>query len=621
MEPEKKNIGRKPEERSTTDTRRVSTRGDRRGGPLANKPLKSVNYTRILKTGLKRKEEVDIPPLKDGDIRILILGGVEEIGVNMSAIEYKDTIIIVDCGFIFSIPELPGINYLLPNTKYLEDNKHKIKGMVLTHGHLDHIGAIPFLIERLGYPPIYSRRLTNTMVEKRQRENQNVKPLKYNEIEMNSRITFDENLSASFFAVTHTIPDSMGIIFETKLGDVVFTGDLKVEHKDGVVLDEEYKEFKTFKDRKVLLVLADSTNAERPGFSVPENRVIETIDELFSTIKGRIIMGSFASQIERNIKMIKLAEKYGRKVVIEGRSMKDNLRMAIDLGLLKIGKNHLIPVEEVNDYPPEKIVAFVTGSQGEEYSALWRMAKKQHNYIKLNKRDTIIFSSSVIPGNERSIQTLKDKLSRQDSAIITYQTSDVHSSGHAGKEELRWIHQQINARFLVPLHGYHYMLTAHAALLKELGMSEDNIILPSNGSIIEIREEGKKIVHLKHKMPSAFKVVDGNAIGEIQELVVRDRKLLAKDGIFVVIVLVNRRTKKVKKSPDIISRGFIYVKEEQELLQKIRLNTRRTTERSIANVRMINIEELKKTITKEVSSTLFHETNKKPIVIPVIFII
>ncbi|MBX4215722.1 ribonuclease J, partial [Candidatus Parcubacteria bacterium] len=416
------------------------------------------------------------------NIRIIHLGGVEEVGRNMSLIEYKDTIIVVDCGFMFSEDSTPGIDYILPNTKYLEERKGKVKALIITHGHLDHIGAIPYVMERIGNPPLYTRQFTSYMIKKRQEEFPQAPALDMRIVEKNERVHIGD-LSISFFGVSHSIPDAMGIIVETPYGDIVHTGDLRLDHAEGEVSEMEGIVYDEFKDRNVLLLQADSTNAENPGFSISEKLVQHNIEAIIRDAKNRLIVSTFASQVERMLKMIDLAEKYGRKVVVEGRSMKSNIEVAKAAGLLKAKPGTLIDVAEMANYPENKIMALVTGAQGEEFAALMRISNKTHKYIKLTPKDTILMSSSVIPGNEREVQRLKDNLSRQGAHIIHYKTSDVHSSGHANAEELAWIHAKIHPKYFIPIHGYHYMLRVHADIAKRI-VAEGNTLIPDNGMII-----------------------------------------------------------------------------------------------------------------------------------------
>ncbi len=562
-------------------------------------------------------EEVVIPPLAPDTVRIVPLGGVEEVGRNMTLVEYGNDIVIVDCGFQFSTEETPGVDFILPNTKYLEDRKEKVRALIVTHGHLDHIGGIPYIMERIGNPPIYSRKLTTLMIKKRQEEFAHLKQPTVIEVEKNETLKIG-GLSVRFFSVTHTIPDSMGVIIETPHGAIVHTGDLKLDHDDGVPSDKELQEYSIFKDMKVLLLVSDSTNVEKPGFSVPEKKVFETLEGFIRDIKGRIIIGTFSSQLERIMKIIEFGEKHGRKVVIEGRSMKTNVEIIKQIGMLKTKKGTLIGIEEMDSYPKEKILILATGAQGDDFAALMRTANQEHKYLKIQKEDTIILSSSVIPGNERAVQKLKDNLSRQGARIVHYQVSDVHSSGHANRDETAWIHKAINPRFFMPAHGHHYMLRVHAEIAKTNGMKEEHVVIPDNGSVIEIREKGEKIVKLKEKAPSNIRMVDGFSIGNMQEVVIRDRKSLSEDGMFVAIAIVNMRSGKLRKSPDIISRGFVYLRESQQLLQETRLIIKKTVEETATGQNPINFDAVRNRVTDAVSLYLFQKTNKRPIVIPVL---
>jgi ribonuclease J len=562
-------------------------------------------------------EEKPIPPLEPGNIRIIPLGGVEEIGRNMTAVEFGDDIVIVDCGFQFREDDTPGIDYILPNTKYLEDRQDKIRAMFITHGHLDHIGGIPYIIDRIGYPPVYTRELTSVMIKKRQEEFPNLKPLDMQLVEKEETVRVG-NLRVKFFSVYHTIPDSMGIVIETPYGDLVFTGDLRLDHVDGVPTETEEKEFAFFADRKVLFLGADSTNVERPGFSLPERIVRKNLDEIIATTPGRLIIGTFSSQLERLMRIIEQAEKVGRKILIEGRSMKVNIEIVKHLGLLKVNEKTFIDAAQLEQLPDSKIMILATGAQGDEFAALMRVAMKTHKYVKIKKGDTIVLSSSIVPGNERSVQKLKDNLSRQGARIIHRDTMDVHASGHANRDETFWIHQKINPRFFMPMHGYHYMLRVHADIAKACGRSEDEIIIPDNSSVIEIQEEGTKIVRLKESAPAGLRLVDGFAIGDIQEVVIRDRTVLAQEGMFVIIATVNPKTGKLRKSPDIISRGFVYLRESQELLQQARIIVKKTIEDGTKNQQPVNFDYVKNEVTDAVARFLFEKTNKRPIVIPVV---
>ncbi len=566
------------------------------------------------------KRAEDVIPSAGDNIRIIPLGGVEEIGKNMSLIEYKDTIIVIDIGFQFKDDDTPGVDYILPNTKYLEDRKDKIKAVFITHGHLDHIGGIPYVMDRIGNPPLYTRALTSIMIKKRQEEFPHIPALDIKVVEKEDTITVG-SLKVRFFNVTHTIPDSMGLIIDTPYGCLVAPGDIKLDHVDGVPTEAEEKEFGKFKDEKVLLLMMDSTNVDNPGFSTPERLVHEGLDNIIKNTKSRLIVGTFASQLERVMKIIMIAEQYGKKVVVEGRSMKNNIEIVLNMGMLKVKKDTIITSTEMENYPPDKIIVLATGAQGDEFAALMRMSTKTHKYCRITPRDTVLLSSSIFPGNEKAVQKLKDNLARQGAKIIHYRTSDVyiHSTGHGNKGELEWIHKKVGAKYFIPIHGNHYMLRVHEDLaVSTIGMSKENIIVPDNGSIIEIQEEGNKFVRLKEQAPAGQMIVDGFSIGDVQEMVIRDRKMLAQDGIFLIVVSINTKTGKLKKSPDIISRGFVYLRESQDLLNQARLIIKKTAEDSTKGMNPINFDFVKSQLADDIGRFLFQKTAKRPIVIPVV---
>lgn len=561
------------------------------------------------------KKKVTIPSPGE-NLRIVPLGGVEEIGKNMTAIEYKDDIIIVDAGFQFSEAETPGVDYIIPDVTYLEERKDKIRAIFITHGHYDHIGAIPYVMSRIGNPPIYSRAFGAAIIKKRQTEFPDAPELKMHVVEGDETIKAGEHFKVQFFTITHAIPDSMGLIIGTPIGDIAFIEDIRIDHKDGEPTKEEQDHWKYFKDRDILLMTLDSTSIEKPGFSLPEREAIENVEEIIKTVPGRLIIGTFASQVERVMQFIKIADKYNKKVVIDGRSMKTNVEIVKELKLMKL--TNLIPIDEMESYPPDKIVVIATGAQGEQYSVFDRIANKNHKYIRLTTRDTVLFSSSIIPGNDRSVEKLKDNLYRQEARIITYVDADVHSSGHGSRGELAWIHQQVNYRFFVPLHGHHYRLRIHAEVAEGLGTPKKNIVIPDDGSIIEITPDGEHISILKERAPSDAVMVDGFSISGQQEVVIRDRQVLAEDGIVVIVASIDPRGGKLRKSPDIIARGFVYVRESQQLFDETRAIVKRTVENTVKGMRPINFDVVKATVTDEVRKHLFQRTAKSPMVIPVI---
>ena len=566
---------------------------------------------------LRKPSEDGIPPLPAGTIRIIPLGGVEQVGRNMTVIEFENDILVIDAGIQFATEETPGVDFILPNTKYLEARKEKIRGLIVTHGHLDHIGGIPYVMERLGNPPIYCREFGALLIKKRHSEFPHLPPLDIKIVKKEEgAVPIGNSLKIRFFGLTHSIPDSTGVIIETPFGDIVNTGDVRVDNLNGIPTGKEIEQYGFFKDRKILMLTMDSTGIEKPGWSLSEDIVIETIDKLVKDAPARILIATFASQVERIMSFIEMARKYQRKVVIEGRSMKNNIEIIKHLGLTDA--NHVILVEDMDKYPPHKIMILATGAQGEEFAALMRMSNKSHKYIKLQKSDTIILSSSVIPGNEASVTTLKDNLYRHNAKVITYLDTDVHTSGHGKRAELEWIHRQIPYKFFMPIHGHHYMLKMHAELSASIGTPRENITVPDNGTVVEIFGEGKNLRILKEKAPSGPMMVDGFAIGDIQEVVIRDRQMLAQDGMFVIIASINSATGKLKKSPDIISRGFVYLRESQDLLHQTRIIIKKTIEDATEGMNPINFEYVKTVLTDNVSRYLFQQTAKRPIVIPVL---
>lgn len=565
------------------------------------------------------KKEIEIPPLAPGDIRIIPIGGTEQIGQNMTLVEYKDQIVVIDAGIQFRGEDTPGIQYIIPDTGYLADRKDKVKALVITHGHLDHIGSIPYVMESLGNPPIYTCEFGALLIKKRQEEFPHLPALDIRIVANGEgSIRLSEDLKVTFFGLTHSIPDSTGVIIETPHGDIVSTGDVRVENIDGVPVAAEVDQYKkVFTNRNVLLMTMDSTGIPVPGWSDAESIVVRTIDEIIRDNKGRIFVGTFASQVERIIEIIKSAKRYERYVVVEGRSMRANVGIVEQLRLTEL--DHVIPVEDMHKYPPNKIVILATGSQGEQYALLDRVANGIHKFIKLSPHDTIIFSSSMIPGNERAIEGLKDRLYKLDPKVITYTDTQVHSSGHGRRSELQWIHSQIDYRFFMPIHGSHYRLKMHRDMIvNEMGFATENIVVPENGAIIEIRENGTKLVKLEARASHNLTIIDGNYVGPAHQVVLRDRKTLSEEGIFTIIVTLDQRTHALKKSPDINSRGFIYLRDNQDLLHKVRGLAKKIVEAQIAEDKHLDISNLKDVLGDKVQKFLFQKTGKKPIVTAVI---
>jgi len=560
-----------------------------------------------------------IPEITDEDtVRIIPVSGVEEIGRNMNIIETKDDIIIVDAGFQFVNEEsnAPGINYILPNTQYLEERKHKIRALVVTHGHLDHIGGIPFIMERIGNPPIYTQYLTSLMILKRQEEFPHMDKVEMNVIKEGETFTVGKTRIKTF-RVTHSIPDAMGVCVETKHGDVVVTGDIKLVNEGGKVVVEERESWEKIGLNNNLALLCDSTNADRAGFSASESLVFETLENIIRNVKGRLIVGTFASQFDRLTNIIRVCEEQNKKVVLEGRSIKTNIDIALTAKLLEVRPGTIINAGDMNDYPADKLVILTTGAQGEKFAALMRMATDKHKFVTLSERDTVVLSSSVIPGNEIAVQILKDNIYRKNVKIINYQGSHVHSSGHGNAGELVWVHQTIKPKFLVPVHGHHFHLKNHYHAAIENGFPKENITVPDNGSIIDIKN-GTEMVVQPMKIPNELVMVDGFTVGTRQEVVLRDRLSLSEDGMFVIIATINPKNGKLRKSPDIISRGFVYLRENQQLLSEARVLIKKTVEKQTEGMNPLDLEIVKEELTDVVSGFLMQKTQKSPMVIPVL---
>lgn len=561
-----------------------------------------------------RKKSDVIPPLTPGDVRIIVIGGVEKVGsINMTAIEYKDEIVVIDAGFQFADDETPGVDFMIPNTRYLEERKHMIKAMIITHGHLDHIGGLSLVMESIGNPPVYTMEFGAMLIKKRHEEYPDLPELDIHIVDAEDQtLPISNELKVRFFGVTHSIPDSTGIIIETPVGELVFMGDVRVENFDGIPTDEEYKQYELFKNKEVLFMALESTGIPYPGWTISEKTVADTVDKIIRDTKGRILIATFASQMVRIISFLESARRYGRVVVIEGRAMKTNMAIAKHLNLTNL--DHVIDVEEMHKYPMHKVMMLVTGGQGEQYSILDRVSKGTHKYLKLEKTDTIVFSSSVIPGNEAAVDNLKDALYRKDPKIITYQDSEVHASGHGKRGELEWIHKQIKYRYFMPVHGNYARLMMHRDLVEGLGIKREQVIVPeSNGTIIEFRDHGNKMVVLPVTAPHETISVEGTRIGEVQDVVMRDRGLLSESGVFNVFAVIDEKTGKLKKSPDIFSRGFVYIRENQELFHKVRGLVKKTIEDRTLDPKY-NIEDLKEELIEKIERFLLQKTGKRPIV-------
>ncbi|MAZ56715.1 hypothetical protein CL653_02910 [bacterium] len=595
-------------------------RSSRRRSNHANKRRSKTSPALQHRLNLRDDKSPVLPEIADDDtIRLIPVSGVEEIGRNMIIFESKDDIVVIDAGFQFvgEGSNAPGIDYILPNTQYLEERKEKIRALVVTHGHLDHIGGIPFIMERIGNPPIYTQYLTSLMIKKRQEEFPHMDPLELNVVKEGDSFTVG-NTKIKTFPVTHSIPDAMGLSIETKYGNVIVTGDIRLSHENGDVVKAEKDAWQGIGKDNNLIMLADSTSAHKEGFSAPESQVFESLEKIIKDTNGRIIVGTFASQFERLIHIVKMCEKYGKFVVPEGRSIKSHIDIALTAKMLEVKPGVIISAETMEDYPADRIVILATGAQGEEFAALMRMATDKHKYITLNERDSLVLSSSVIPGNEVAVQKLRDNLYRKNVRIVNYKTEDnVHSSGHGSAGELNWVRQQVKPKYLVPVHGHHFHLKSHMFTAIDNGFPKENIFVPDNGNLIDVKKGSEVTIH-KAKAPTELIMVDGFTVGAKQEVVLRDRMSLSEDGMFVIIATINAKTGKLRKSPDIISRGFVYLRENQQLLSEARVLVKKTIEQQTKSMHPLDLDYLKDNLADTLTGFLMQKTHKAPMVIPVL---
>ena len=565
------------------------------------------------------KNDKDVPHKptenKVGGLKIIHFGGLGEVGRNMSAVQYDDEIILIDAGVRFPREDMPGIDFIIPNTGYLDDKKHMVKAMFFPHGHMDHIGALPFIRDRIGDPDIYAAPLTRAILVKRQDDFKFQKPLEINEIKAGDEVKVSDKLTVKVLRINHSIPDDLEIVIKTPAGTIVHTSDFKFDNTPVNDLPADIEEMKKLAEEGVLVLMSDSTGAEKEGHSLSEQQVTANLEKLFSEATGMIILGTFASLINRIQQIITIAEKFGKKVVFDGYSMKTNVEICKKLGYLKIKKGTQIGMEEVNSYPKDKVVACVTGAQGEGNAVLMRIANGEHRHLRTSKNDTYIFSSSVIPGNEVNVQFLKDQLYRNGAKVFNYQMLDVHTGGHGNKEDLREMIRLIKPKFMLPIHGQYSMMVNHGLMAQEEGIPEANVIIADNGTVINVEKE--KWWFDKMRAPSDYVFVDGLGIGDIGNVVLRDRQVLAEDGMFVVVVLIHSKTGTVRGSPDIISRGFIYLKENKELLSQVRKRIKFIVEGKGAH-QQPNLPFLKDQIRNQVGLFLFQKTERRPMVLPVL---
>ncbi len=556
---------------------------------------------------------------KPSVLRIIPLGGLEEIGRNMTLLEYEKDIIIIDAGLGFPEEDMPGVDYIIPNVEYLKDKRDRIRGLFITHGHYDHIGAIPYIIDKIGYPTIYATPLSKGIILKRQEDFPRMRKLHIETIEKDNPKTIELGpFKIDPFHVNHNIPDSVGLAIQTPIGQVIHSCDFKFDFSPVADKPANIARIVQLASRGTKLLLSDSTGAENPGHSISEKTIYENLEDIFENAKGRMIVSTFASLIGRIQQIIWLAEKFGRKIVVEGYSMRSNVALARELGYLEYQKHTIISPEEALQLSDDKVLILCTGAQGEDRAVLFRIVNKEHRYWRIQPGDTVIFSSSVVPGNERAVQNLKDALYRQGANVYHYKMMDIHASGHAYQEDLKLMINLVQPKFFMPIHGFFFMLRAHANLAESLGIPKENIVIASNGSVVEVSED--KIRLSPQRVPAGYVMVDGLGIGDVGEVVLRDRQTMAQDGMIVVIAVIDNAKGNLRQDPDIISRGFVYMRESKELLQEIKQRARHIVERGIKGVGTKNINEayIRNNLRDYLGEFIFQKTQRRPMILPVV---
>ena len=545
-------------------------------------------------------------------VKIIPLGGLNEIGKNMTAIEYKNDIVIIDCGLKFPDEDMFGIDVVIPDITYLLKHKDKVSGIFLTHGHEDHIGALPYVLKQLNVP-VYGTKLTLGIVQSKLKEHNLLSTTELITVKPRDVVRLN-SVSVEFIKTNHSIADSVAIAIHTPLGAVLHTGDFKVDYTpiDGEPMD--FARFAELGKKGVLLMMADSTNVERPGYTMSEKIVGESLCRIFGKSKGRIIVATFASNIHRIQQIIDAAAMYGRKVAVSGRSMENIVQVAIELGYIKIEKENLVSIDQINKYNNDEIVIITTGSQGEPMSALARMATSEHRKVNIVSGDTIIISATPIPGNEKLVSRVIDQLFKKGAEVVYGSSEAVHVSGHACQEELKLMQTLVRPKYFIPVHGEYRHLKQHGELATSIGVPKSNILIPEIGDVIEVTRNSIK---KSGSVISGQIFVDGLGVGDVGNIVIRDRKHLSQDGILTVVVTLSKENKAIIAGPDIISRGFVYVRESEKLMDEAR-DIVRNVFAKCEEQKITDWSTLKSTVRDELKSFLYEKTKRKPMILPII---
>jgi ribonuclease J len=553
---------------------------------------------------------------KKDRLRIIPLGGLEEIGRNMTVFEYNNDIIIIDCGMMFPDEKMMGIDYIIPNVDYLKKKKKNIRGMLITHGHMDHIGALPQILPEIGNPTVYATELTRGMIAKRHEEYKDIPPINIKTIRKVDKLKLGI-FEVEFFHVNHSIPDSVGMVIKTPVGKIMYTGDFKFDHSPVGDVPADIAKIARLGSDDILALMSDSTDSQSPGYSISESKIKQTIEKIFKESKGRIITATFSSLISRIQEISEVAEKTGRKLAIDGYSMKNNFEIARKLGYINAHKSTFIDIKDVDRYPDSKVAILCTGAQGEGKAVLMRILNNEHRFVKVHHGDTFVFSSSVIPGNERSVQGMKDTLYKKGAHVIHYKMMDIHSGGHARQEDLKMMINLVRPKYLIPIHGTYYMLKIHGELGEEVGLKKENILLGENGRVFEFDKKQQGRI-TNEKINTSFVMVDGIGNGDVGNVVLRDRQHLSEDGMFTIVTVVDRTKKRVIGEPQVSSRGFIYVKENFDLVNETKARVKKDVNKIISNEATPNWNYIKKNIQEDVGKFLFQKTQRRPMILPII---
>ncbi len=545
-------------------------------------------------------------------IKIIPLGGLGEIGKNITVIEYKEEIIVIDCGISFPGADMYGVDLVIPDATYLVENKDKVKGFFLTHGHEDHIGALPYILKQINVP-VYGTCLTLGLVKNKLEEHNILTDCELNVVKPGSVIKVGD-ISVEFIRNSHSIADSCSLAIHTPIGRIVHTGDFKIDYTpiDGEIMDLE--RFARLGKQGVLLLLADSTNVERPGYTLSEKVIGESLNRIFDKASGRVIVATFATNIHRLQEIANSAISHGRKIAFSGRSMERISKVAMELGYLHIPEGAIIEIDQIHKYPSEKITVMTTGSQGEPMSALTRIAAGTHRSIQITKGDLVIISASPIPGNEKCISNVINELFKRGAEVIYDALEEVHVSGHACQEELKLIHTLVKPKYFMPVHGEYRHLIQHGMLAERLGMDKANIFIGETGQVLEINSKEARVAG---KVQTGSIMVDGLGVGDVGNIVLRDRRLLSQDGILTVVVTIEKASYSIAAGPDIITRGFVYVKESDGLIYEARDIVRSEVEKCLDN-KTINWIAMKTSIRNSLGQFLYTKTKRRPIIMPII---